>query len=78
MFKEVSQSSLVWFFKNTSHTLCNVEVGNPFLLGIVAYVIGHTILQLTHTEAVVGSDILRHSTCYEEQEDKRIDDSFVY
>jgi len=44
----------------------------------VAYVISHTVLQLTYAEAVVGTDILRHSTCHEEQEYKRIDNSFVY
>ena len=78
MFKEVSQAPLVRFFENTSHTLCNVDVGCSFLLSIVAYLISHSILQLTYAETVVGSDILRHSTCHEEQEYKRIDDSFVH
>ena len=78
VLKEVGQASLVRFFENTPHTLCNVEVGNSFLLSIVAYVISHTVLQLSYAEAVVGADILRHSTCHEEQEYKRIDDSFVH
>ena len=47
VFEEVCQSALTGLFKNAAYTLCNVEVGQPSLLGIVADIIGHTVLELS-------------------------------
>ena len=46
VLQKMGQSALTGFFQNAAHTLGNVEVGQSCLLGIVANVVGHTILEL--------------------------------
>ena len=78
MLKEVSQTTLVRVLKDTPHTLCNVEIGNPFLLVIMSNIVGHTVLQTSYSEAVVGGDVLCQCSCDQQKEYESIKKSSFY
>jgi hypothetical protein len=49
VLEEVGQTALAWLLKDRTHTLSDVEVGQTCLFGIVADIVGHTVLELTLT-----------------------------
>ena len=53
VFQEVGQSALAWLLENGAHALGNVEVGHAGFLGVVAYVIGESVLQSAGAESRV-------------------------
>ena len=69
VLKEVSQTALVLFFKNRAHTLCDVEVCLTLWLGVVAYVVRQTIVQLANANGLVYGNswlLLCESICSEQ------------
>ena len=59
VFQKMRQSALTRLFEDASHALCDVEIGQSSLFGIVAQVVGHSVFQcaLAHGR-VLGQSLL--------------------
>ena len=59
VLQKMSQTTLAGFLENAAHPLGDIEIGQSGLLGVVAYVVGESVLQLTRAHGIV----LLHRLC---------------
>ena len=79
MLKEVSQSALLGLLEYGAYTLCNVEVGLPRSLVVVAYIVGKPVGELTFAYATVERQRLcRYSHAAAKAHQKREDSSLFH
>ena len=59
VLQKMSQTTLAGFLEYAAHPLGDIEIGQSGLLGVVAYVVGESVLQLTRAHGIV----LLHRLC---------------
>ena len=71
VLQEVSQSTLARLFQDGTHALGDVEVGQSLVLGIMADIVRHAVLQLTRTDCrVLRQRLCLQGGCHRQESQK--------